>query len=233
MFDKLFDIKKEFTFEELKNIDNKEVLISILKSMTVANLKKVVKSQGIKGYSKLKKKEVAKIVYDMIYPATESCIDELILKIEVIMNNEQLSLPLPIEHKPLKDIPESLKPYGIDEHLTTLWDKEFSNTPPEPIYFYEEHCSRKLFDERYKYLCFVLHPDKGGNTEEFQAMMREYKYLLNEAFMTDKELQKQRETDTFEKQVKRDIEATKVSRTVHWQGLTCFELKQEENRKKI
>ena len=43
----------------------------------------------------------------------------------------------------------------------------------------------------------------------------------------------QPQTDTFEKQVKRDIEATKVSRTVHWQGLTCFELKQEENRKKI
>ncbi len=69
-------------------------------------------------------------------------------------------------------------------------------------YFKTQNWTTKELKTQFRNLCKVMHPDKGGNPEQFKEMLSEYQKLLEFAFDGTEE---ERKNHSFRSEVKSDI----------------------------
>lgn len=159
----------QLTFDMLFELDdtNKEVMEFVIQKSTLKDLKELLRSKKIKGFSKFNKKQIVNLVIQTIKGMAKEKIDSLISNVKL------LTLDIPEEMKPLKQKLKMGKSYSCDGlYFTGIWNK-------------------KLLKYRYRVLCKKLHPDTSKEDSiDFLEMKKEYDIRMRVSGKTSREITK-------------------------------------------
>lgn len=162
----------QLTFDMLLELESydKEVMDFILQKSKVTQLKGLLKQNNVKGYSKLKKNELIELVVESLHRHIPKKIETAAKKVDDVISGDA-----PKE----LDVPEEMKPIKIRP-----WDQSL-----EEVYF-TGIWNEKMLKYRFRILSNILHPDKQGNSVEFDKMRGEYNVRLKLINVSRKEIRK-------------------------------------------
>lgn len=140
-------------FIKLRKFD-KDTMEFVLNKNSVVDLKKMLKSEKVKGYYKMNKAAICSYILNIV--------KKMLCEFNSI-KTELLALPDPHDTDRLKS---KFRKWSKEKYyFTGIWDKN-------------------NLKKKYRELCKILHPDKFGTEESFRQMREEYNFRIKTCGMT-------------------------------------------------